>query len=237
MRQLSIAALLMASSLFAATDEQIISYFKAQVPENITISVTERQKIEGHEGFDMVQASLSDGTQSQDITLFVKDGLMFPDIIELDSGVSMKQALEQSQIEKNLAKIYKQEDSKNIISLGNDSGKKTLVVFSDPECPYCRSELENVEKRLEEVNIKMILTPVHDKSSLEKSHLIYKETTSAKNDSEKIKILKKYFDENINIEEKVSEDAVSNMHKLRRKYLQGGLRGVPFMVEESVLLK
>ncbi|NLC27490.1 MAG: thioredoxin domain-containing protein [Campylobacteraceae bacterium] len=237
MKQLSLALLLATTSLFAATDEQIISYFKGQVPQNINISVTERTTLKDYNGFDMVKATLSDGSQSQVVNIFVKDGLMFPDIVDLKSGASMKQTLEQAEVEKALGELYKKEDPAHIIAIGNDKTKKTMVVFSDPECPYCRDELGNLESRLKEFNIKFILTSVHDKSALEKSHLIYKEAAKAKTDKAKIEVLRKYFDENAKVSESVSEEAVSVMHELRRKYLQGGLKGVPFIIEESALLR
>lgn len=236
MKHLSLVVLLVATSLFAATDAQITAYLKDQVYDNISVAITDRQAITEHEGYEVVTATLSDGTQSQTMNLFVKDGLLFPDIIDLSTGNSMKQILEQVQVQKKLSKIYKEEDDNNIISIGDDKNKKTMVVFTDPECPYCRNELGNVEDRLKEFNIKFILTSVHDEPALKKSHLIYKETAKAKTDKAKIEILRKYFDEDVEIDQEVSEEDVSSMHKLRRKYLQGGLKGVPFMIDEAILL-
>lgn len=238
MKRITLAAILATTSLFAATDSQIIEYFKAQVPENISITITERQAVEGAKGYERVSTTLSDGTQSQVINLFVKDGLLFPDIIDLKTGESVKQTFEKAEAEKKIGAIYKKEDPKNIVSLGNDKNKETLVVFSDPECPYCRAELGQIENRLKEVNLKLILTPVHERTSLEKSYLIYQEVASAKTDEEKIAILRKYFDDKLKAPEtKVSDEAVASMEELRRKYLSGGIKGVPYIVEEAALLR
>jgi len=49
MKRISLAAALAATSLFAATDGQIIEYFKGQVPENISVTITERQELQGTE--------------------------------------------------------------------------------------------------------------------------------------------------------------------------------------------
>lgn len=238
MKRITLAAVVATSSLFAATDAQIIEYFKAQVPDNISITINERANIASAKGYERVTTTLSDGTQSQVINLFVKDGLLFPDIINLKTGESVKQTFEKAQAEQKVGAIYKKENAKNIISIGNDKNKETLVVFSDPECPYCRSELGQIENRLKEVNIKLILTPVHDRTSLEKSYLIYQEAANAKTDEEKIAILRKYFDENLKTPEtKVSDEAVAQMEELRRKYLSGGIKGVPYIVEEAALLR
>lgn len=237
MKRISLVAALAATSLFAATDAQIINYFKAQVPENISVTITERQEVDGAKGYERVTTTLSDGTQSQVINVYVKDGLLFPDIIDLKTGKSSKQEFERVQAQKKIGAIYKKEDAKNIISIGNDKDKKTLVVFSDPECPYCRAELGQIENRLKEVNLKIILTPVHERSSLEKSYLIYQEIAKAKDDSQKIAIMRKFFDENLTLDTKVSDEAVASMEELRRKYLMNGVKGVPFIVEEAALLK
>lgn len=238
MKRISLAAALAVTSLFAATDAQIIEYFKGQVPENISITITERQGVDGAKGYERVSTTLSDGTQSQVINIYVKDGLLFPDIIDLKTGKSAKQTFEKAQSEQKIGAIYKAEDAKNIVSLGNDKNKETLVVFTDPECPYCRAELGQIENRLKEVNIKLIMTPVHDRTSLEKGYLIYQEAANAKTDEEKIAILRKYFDEKLKAPEtKVSDEAVASMEELRRKYLSGGIKGVPYIVEESALLR
>lgn len=237
MKHLSLVALLAASSLFAATDAQITAYFKAQVPDHISVTVTSRTPAKEAAGYDFVVTTLSDGTQNQEVALFVKDGLMFPDIINLQTGDSLKQAIEQKQLGQKLGALYKKEKKSNIVALGNDKNKPTMVVFSDPECPYCRNELNAVEDRLKTHNIRLILTPVHDVSALQKSYLIYQQTAKAKDDAAKIAILRKYFDENAVVDQTVSEEAVAQMDQLRRTYLRAGLKGVPFYIDEKELLQ
>jgi len=237
MKHLSLVALLATSSLFAATDAQVIEYFKSQVPENISVTIESRQTLSELKGYDIVSTKLSDGTQSQVITLFAKDGLMFPDIIDLNSGISMKQSFEQKQLGQKLGTLYKQESKNNIIALGNDKNKPTMVVFSDPECPYCRNELQTVEERLKTHNLRLILTPVHDTTALQKSYLIYQGVAKAKDDATKIALLRKYFDEAATVDATVSDDKVEQMNQLRRKYLQAGLKGVPFYIDEKELLQ
>ncbi len=49
--------------------------------------------------------------------------------------------------------------------------------------------------------------------------------------------MRKFFDENLTLDTKVSDEAVASMEELRRKYLMNGVKGVPFIVEEAALLK
>lgn len=227
-----------AANLFAATDAQIINHFKntIQVP-NISIEVVERHSVEGVAGMDFVTLNLSDGTRAQKLSIFTKDDLIFPDVISIKQGGSIKEMMEMAELQKKMSVLYTKEDKKNIVSLGNDAKKETIVVFTDPECPYCRQELGNIEERLKTNNVKLIFTPVHQRTSLEKSVLIYNEAAKAKNDAEKIKIIRKYFDENVKYDQKVSDAEIARIEELKSKYFGAGIKGVPFIVREKELLK
>lgn len=227
-----------AANLFAATDAQIISHFKAtiQIP-NISVEVVERHSVEGVAGMDFVTLNLSDGTRAQKLSIFTKDDLIFPDVISIKQGGSIKEMMEMAELQKKMSVLYKKEDKKNILSIGNDAKKETIVIFTDPECPYCRQELEGIEERLKTNNVKIIFTPVHQRSSLEKSVLIYNEAAKAKNDAEKIKIMRKYYDENVKYDQKVSDAEVARIEELKSKYFGAGIKGVPFIVREKELLK
>ncbi len=227
-----------AANLFAATDAQIINHFKntIQVP-NISVEVVERHSVEGVAGMDFVTLNLSDGTRAQKLSIFTKDDLIFPDVISIKQGGSIKEMMEMAELQKKMSVLYKKEDKKNILSIGNDAKKETIVIFTDPECPYCRQELDGIEERLKTNNVKIIFTPVHERSSLEKSVLIYNEAAKAKNDAEKIKIMRKYYDENVKYDQKVSDAEVARIEELKSKYFGAGVKGVPFIVREKELLK
>ena len=227
-----------AANLFAATDAQIINHFKntIQVP-NISVEVVERHSVEGVAGMDFVTLNLSDGTRAQKLSIFTKDDLIFPDVISIKQGGSIKEMMEMAELQKKMSVLYKKEDKKNILSIGNDAKKETIVIFTDPECPYCRQELDGIEERLKTNNIKIIFTPVHERSSLEKSVLIYNEAAKAKNDAEKIKIMRKYYDENVKYDQKISDTEVARIDELKLKYFGAGVKGVPFIVREKELLK
>ncbi len=67
--------------------------------------------------------------------------------------------------------------------------------------------------------------------------MIYNETSKVKSDAEKIKILKKYYDENVKYEQKISDAEVARIDELKTKYFGAGIKGVPFIVKEKELLK
>ena len=237
MKHLLPAALLASTSLFAATDAQIISYFQQRVQNpTLTITVESRQKLQDHQGYDIVTTKISNGQQQQLVTVFTKDAFIFPDIIDVTTGQSIKESLEKQALISNLKPLYKNEDPKNIIVLGNDPTKETLVKFTDPECPYCRQEVENIEAKLKNYNLKYIFSSVHGRSSLEKEVLIYAQTAKAKSTEEKIKIIKKYYAEDATVDAKVTDEEVQQMDDLRKKYLGAGIKGVPFYINEKEIM-
>lgn len=238
MKKIVLTSIIAASSLFAATDEQILGFYKQIFPPEVNVKITSREKLAEQPEFEAVILKLSDGQNSEDEIVFTKGDLLLPDILDLKNSKGYKGEFKNKIMTQNISKIYQAEKKENIITIGNDKNKPTMVMFSDPECPYCRKELENIEKTLEKNNLKIILAPVHDRSSLEKSYLIYKDIKSAKSDSQKVKILRKYFAPDYSVAQNSVTDAqVDQMEQLRGKYQNAGVRSVPFFIDENTITK
>ncbi len=234
MKKQLLLSTLVATSLFAANNTKIVEYFKAQVPPHITVKIEEVQKLKSMPEYELVNIKISDGKRSQDVKMFTKGDMLFPDIINLKTNKSMLAQIERQDVANKIKKVYQKENKANIISLGNDPKKETLVIFTDPECPYCRNELSEIEERLKENNLKLLITPVHGESSLKKSHLIYTNANKAKTDAQKIKILRKYYARDVDIAtEKVSSKQVKAMDDLRNRYIGNAIKGVPFIINEK----
>ena len=191
-----------------------------------------------YDGIEAVIVKLSNGANSQNEVVFAKGDLLFPEVINLKERKSYLGEIKQELVASGISKVYKTEDKSNIITLGSDSKKPTIVMFSDPECPYCRAELDKIETTLKEANVNIILTPVHEKSALQKSFLIYKDIKNVKTDSEKIKILRKYFADSYSVENgTVSDKEAKKIDDLRQKYFAAGVRSVPTILNLSDLQK
>ena len=120
-----------AANLFAATDAQIINHFKntIQVP-NISVEVVERHSVEGVAGMDFVTLNLSDGTRAQKLSIFTKDDLIFPDVISIKQGGSIKEMMEMAELQKKMSVLYKKEDKKAKIKF-NFYNYKDVKIFED----------------------------------------------------------------------------------------------------------
>lgn len=75
-------------------------------------------------------------------TLFVKDGYTVPTLINLKTGEDYKSILKPDLA----ADIY---DDKHLVA-GNKDAKHKLVVFSDPQCPFCQTKVPEIYKAVME---------------------------------------------------------------------------------------
>lgn len=238
MKRYLITSSLLATSLFAANNAQIIDYLKSKVPPQVKIKIVKVEKVKQAPKFELVTINLSDGTRDQEMKLFSQGDLLFPDILDTKNKTSLMEDIDKKAQAAKLKKVYTKEDKSKIIAIGHDPKKPTTIVFSDPECPYCRQELKTVRGKLKETNFKFILTPVHGPSSLDKAFLIYKHAKDAKTDEQKIALFEKYFAPDVNISgEKVTQAENESIDTFRRKYVGTIIKGVPSTFNEADVLK
>lgn len=237
MKKVFLASIIAATALNAATDEEILSLY-SNAPADIKIEIADRKAVEGLDGVEAVVIKMSQGEVSQEDVAFTKGNLFIPEIIDIKNGVDFKDSIKKERVFAKLAKVYKTESAENIIKLGNDPKKETLVIFTDAECPFCRREMAIIDNRLKENNIEIVMTSVHGDSGNAKSYLIYQETKKAKTDAEKIKILQKYYAQDLTLKpNEVSVVNIKKMQDLATKYQNAGITGVPFIAEKSKIVK
>lgn len=226
------ASAVLASSLFAVDSKVIENYFDF-LPAGMSVKVGETSKIEGT-NFEMVELEFSQNGMTQNDFIFVQDGVMAPDIINLATKQSYKEEIKQKDAAIKLGGAYKSEDQNKIIKIGSDPTKETIVIFTDPECPYCRAELDRIDDVLKNNNVEIILISVHGDTAFDKINQIYKEMPSAITDKEKIDILSKYYAKDAKAP-KSSQADMKNARALSTKYFQAGIQGVPYKIEANKL--
>lgn len=235
MKKIFVSSLFLAGSLFAASNEEILDLYK-DFPKEIKIEITDRIPIE-KTGFDAIVISMSKGEQKHQEILFTKDDFIMTDLVNLKTKTSYKQSIEEQLKIKSLSAIYPKEASENIIKIGNDSKKPTLVIFTDADCPFCRKEMSKIEERAKVANIEIVMTSVHGDEGHAKSAKIYEECKNAKTDADKIAILRKYYAENQGVPTDVKPEDVKKAKDLATKYQSAGVTGVPFLIEKSKIVK
>lgn len=187
-------------------------------------------------------------TQGGDIfpVIVSKDGEYFiglSNVLKLSNVDTqmMRDALEKAQKEKE------QKDSKVLSQLfdgflegdfvylkGDGKNLPTKIVVTDPDCPYCREHLKNVDAELKEANLKLIFAPIHQKEAFIKAQLIMNEVAKldAGDTKGKIKVLEKYY-RDITLDAGQLKTDYSQITKNTDKIFQTGvIKGVPFIFEE-----
>ncbi|WP_291950081.1 thioredoxin fold domain-containing protein [Campylobacter sp.] len=223
------------SSLFAVNNEEIINFFKKNPNLNdAKITIISREKIQDSNFEAMIINFELSGKNFQEI-IFTDGNFITTELVDLKkekfySKVFQEKLLKKQQAEFSKKALAKLQEENMLISLG-DKDKPLLYVFSDPECPYCRMHLEKIEDILKTHQVKFILTPIHDTSAFEKSALIYKESKNAKDDAQKIAIMKKYYNANLKEYQKPSASEVNDVKKTFEKYSKLGLRAVPTIID------
>lgn len=221
------------------TNDEIVYFYQDILKDtapNATIRVKKRERVLETD-YEKVIMEIDVLGQKIDDLVFVNGPYLLPDIIDVPTKKSLKEG-DLAQLNKAKSQVFEEralealKDEKRLVSLGKKGvNGQEIFVFSDPECPYCRRHLESVdEKFIENNRIHFVFTTVHGKSAFEKVALIWKETQNKRSDKDKLKIIKKYYENGVNYKTP-SDKEVKEAEKLLAKYTNLGLKGVPFIIE------
>lgn len=244
MKKIFIGSLLSSSLLFGAlSDAEILQVFEGG-DEGLQYTIDSRKNLP-NTNFEEIKIKMSDGQNSAYIALYSDGAYIFPDIIDIKNKISYLANFENAQAKialenaaKNLGKLIKSMPKDSIISIGNDKNKETKYLFTDPDCPYCRQDLELIEAKLKSVNLKIILAPVssHGIPAIKKSIAILNEAKNAKNDAAKIKILRKYFAPNAKEPKMIAQEEIDKFKaQVDKIFTTGAVRGVPALIDAKTL--
>ncbi|MBU1667059.1 thioredoxin domain-containing protein [bacterium] len=157
MSKLLSLAVITTLSLNAASDEDDVkSYIKNYMVQNEQVKVTkvdiiDKQQLDDPKGWEVYFVNIYANVKKSPTifdkvtvpeTLFVKDNITVPTLINLETGEDYKKTLKpELKVE-----IY---DEKHLIA-GNKDAKHKMVVFSDPQCPFCQTKVPELYKAVTE---------------------------------------------------------------------------------------
>ncbi|BEG58014.1 Disulfide isomerase [Helicobacter sp. NHP21005] len=109
--------------------------------------------------------------------------------------------------------------------------KKNLYIISDPMCPHCHHELEQIDKRLKEANVHMVLVGFLGHESTLKAADILKQVKKARNTRDKVDLLQKVYATAYKPAD-APDDKIQEVEKVTKTILDTKLiKGVPFIYE------
>lgn len=146
--------------------------------------------------------------------------------------INQASAAKMQEDKKALTKLFKSFKESDFITLqGEGKNLPTKIIVTDPDCPYCRKELEKIEERLKSANVKLIFAPVHEKEAFIKAQLLLNATKKMKNNAEKIAILRQYY-QDVTLSQKEQKTDITQVRNTADKIFASGLiQGVPFIFD------
>jgi len=116
-----------------------------------SIDIIDKQKLDEPKGWEVyfvnIHAAVKKSPTVTDKvnvpeTIFIKDGFAAPSLIEMKTGKDFKMDLKPDL----KSDIY---DDKHLFA-GNRDAKHKIVVFSDPQCPFCQEKVPEIYKTVKE---------------------------------------------------------------------------------------
>ena len=141
-------------TISAATDEDDVkSYVQNFMVQNKQVKVTsvdiiDKKQLDEPKGWEVyfvnIHANVKKSANVYDKvtvpeTLFVKDGYTVPTLVNLETGEDLKTVLKPEL----QADVY---DDEHHLLAGNKNAKHKLVIFSDPQCPFCQTKVPEIYK-------------------------------------------------------------------------------------------
>ncbi len=139
-------SILIASSLYASNDENILEFEKTRISQNpnvevknIKINTKKELPLNGWYGYILdVEANVQGKSINAKDILFSDGKYISLELIDSETGKSLKDL-----VTPNLTDNYY--DKSKLIA-GNHNAKDKIVIFSDPLCPFCQDYVPDVIK-------------------------------------------------------------------------------------------
>jgi len=133
------------------SDKELIKYFKKFIVKNPSVKVTgvevlDIRKIPEHPGWEAYLTNMKLQFKEKDVSapqvVFVNGSLFTPMLIDSKRGINYAKELKP----KVPVSIY---DDAHLL-FGNKDAKHKIVVFSDPQCPFCMDTVPGIMKAARE---------------------------------------------------------------------------------------
>lgn len=131
---------------------------------------------------------------------------------------------------KVLDKFFSSLKQTRYISLKSTSKKpkKTIYMVSDPRCPGCRKELGEVENKLKDADVKILLVAFLGEESANKASVIYERLIGVKDNAKKLKIMREVYNPDYVLTPKDKKLSTKAVMQNNEEVVKVGIQGVPF---------
>jgi protein-disulfide isomerase len=153
MSKLLAATLIASVSLSAATptDKELMKYVKRNVIKNRSvkinaIKVLEKRKIDELKGWEVLMTNIAINFQGKDIDvpemMFINGDLISPVLMNYKNGKNYRNEIRPDASDAYYDKAHH--------LMGDKDAKHKILVFSDPQCPFCQEIMPEIFKAVKE---------------------------------------------------------------------------------------
>lgn len=160
-------------------------------------------------------------------------------IVEKNLAKAIKKSQEHNKqlVDDSVLKIFSTHSS-STITLPNKSAKYTTYMVLDPNCPYCKNEVEKLQEYAKDSSLVIMVVGILRQDSLDKAAAFAKLIKNTKSKEEQIAVLKCVFDKGFapssvryDDAKKERDEIYADLALIGMKLQQAGLQGVPYIIK------
>lgn len=131
-----------------------------------------------------------------------------------------------------VAKLFKGLKKDEFIVLDSPNKKITYIV-ADPNCGGCQKEIQDIESKLKDSKVYVLLVGFLGPDSALKSSMLKQQLLDQKDTTKKVALLKEVFTRGYQLPDKYKNADVSDIFKLSEKVAQAGIKSVPYIYQST----
>lgn len=120
-----------------------------------------------------------------------------------------------------------------ILSSKNKKSEKITYIVSDPNCPACQKELAQIDEKLKDSDVYMLVVGLIGQDSPIKASMIRERLLDVKDDAQKLKVLREVYTPRSQVPSKYINIDTKDTLKLNEKVMKAGIKSVPFIYESQ----
>ncbi|BDB64402.1 hypothetical protein LS74_008765 [Helicobacter magdeburgensis] len=133
---------------------------------------------------------------------------------------------EKAKINIKLQEVFKKQSANVFHFKSQKNGAKTIYIVSDANCPYCQKEFANLNKRLEDANVELLVVGFLGEDSMLKAANALKNKSG--NQAKDIAMLAKLYEP----KSKATSMDTKLAQELTQAVADTGVRSVPYIIED-----
>ncbi|WP_394955016.1 protein-disulfide isomerase [uncultured Helicobacter sp.] len=135
---------------------------------------------------------------------------------------------------KEIAKLFQSLQDHEMVKLtASTQSSKVTYIVADPNCPSCQKEIQNLQKRLKDSNVYVVLVGFLGKDSALKSSMLRVRLAELPDTQTKIALLQEVFKKGYELPQKYQNDDFSDIMNLSERVSAAGIRSVPYVYEKQ----